>query len=78
MPVPVEGNSILATKFLHHVQIDLVPFEKCPDSEYYIVHLRSQDSPEHRKKAAEVAVLIVMFTVFSIFGPPFILQGDNG
>jgi len=82
-PAPVAGKPIISKGFLQRVQIDLVSFEKRPDGEYrHIAHLRdhftrfSWTCPLRSKEASEVAAFI--FSVFTVFGPPFILQSDNG
>ncbi|CAG8505494.1 5361_t:CDS:2, partial [Dentiscutata heterogama] len=63
---PVIREIIILKKFLQHVQVDLVSFEKYPDKKYqYIAHLQ----------AAEVAAFLL--SVFTVFGPPYILQSDN-
>ncbi|CAG8726658.1 14601_t:CDS:1, partial [Dentiscutata heterogama] len=37
---PIVEKTIISKKFLHHVQVDFVSFEKYPDKEYwYIAHL---------------------------------------
>ncbi|CAG8744909.1 12234_t:CDS:2, partial [Cetraspora pellucida] len=65
-----------------HNVVDLVSFEKYPDNEYkYIAHLRdhftwfSWTCPLHTKKASEVAAFL--FSVFTVFGPSYILQSNN-
>ena len=82
-PAPIAGKTIVSKKFLHRVQIDLVSFEKRPDGDYrHVAHLRdhftrfSWTCPLRTKEAIEVAAFL--FSVFTVFGPPFILQSDNG
>jgi transposase InsO family protein len=82
-PAPVSAKPIVSNGFLHRVQIDLVSFERNPDGKYrYIAHLRdhftrfSWTCPLQSKEASEVAAFI--FSVFTVFGPPLILQSDNG
>ncbi|CAG8597898.1 10397_t:CDS:1 [Dentiscutata heterogama] len=82
-PAPIIGKTIISKKFLQRVQIDLVSFEKYLDKEYhYIAHLRDHFSqfswtcPLCTKEASEVSAFL--FSVFTVFGPPCILQSDNG
>jgi transposase InsO family protein len=82
-PTPVSGKPIVTKGFLHRVQIDLVSFESIPDGKYrYIAHLRdhftrfSWTCALSSKEASEVAAFL--FSVFTVFGPPLILQSDNG
>ncbi|CAG8575690.1 497_t:CDS:2 [Cetraspora pellucida] len=82
-PAPIIGKTIISKKFLQWVQIDLVSFEKYLDKEYrYIAHLRDHFSqfswtcPLCTKEASEVSAFL--FSVFTVFGPPCILQSDNG
>ncbi|CAG8751726.1 7292_t:CDS:1, partial [Dentiscutata heterogama] len=79
---PIIGKTIVSKKLLQRVQVNLVLFEKYSDNEYkYIAHLCnhftrfSWTCPLRTKEASEVAIFL--FSVFIVFGPPYILQSDN-
>ncbi|CAG8510634.1 22317_t:CDS:2 [Gigaspora margarita] len=82
-PAPVIEETIISKRFLRRVQVDIVSIKKYPDREYrYIAHLRdhftrySWTCQLRTKETAEVAAFL--FSVFTVFGPPYILQSDNG
>lgn len=77
------GKAMINLSFLLRVQIDLIDFRSRPDNEYkWILHARDCFSKYSwayalkSKRAAEVASHL--FDQFCSFGPPRILQSDNG
>jgi transposase InsO family protein len=82
-PPKVAAKPIKSSGFLHRIQIDLISYTHAPDGEYrYVLHMRdhftrfSWTRPLFTKRAAEVAT--ALFDIFCMFGPPCILQSDNG
>ena len=74
---------IISLGFLTRVQVDLIDMSSQPDGDYkWILHARDHFSkyswifPLTSKRAAEVAEKLT--TLFCMFGPPKILQSDNG
>ena len=70
-------------EFLLRLQIDLVDMRSQPDGEFkWILHARDHFTkfswlyPMKTKMAAKVADHLI--TQFCVFGPPRILQSDNG
>ena len=80
---PPTGKPIISLSCLQRVQIDLIDFRNRHYSDYsWILHARDHFSkfswayPMKTKTAKEVASLLL--TQFCAFGPPKILQSDNG
>uniref|UniRef100_A0A673CDC6 Gypsy retrotransposon integrase-like protein 1 n=1 Tax=Sphaeramia orbicularis TaxID=375764 RepID=A0A673CDC6_9TELE len=80
---PKSAKPIFSLGFLTRVQVDLIDMTSRPDGDFkWILHARDHYSkfswafPLTSKRAAEVAEKLVM--LFSMFGPPRILQSDNG
>lgn len=80
---PVAANPILTKGFMCRLQVDLVDMHNRPDDSYkYICHARdhftkfSWTTALFSKEAKEVASFL--FQLFTAFGPPTILQTDNG
>ena len=74
---------IIFLGFLRRVQVDSIDMSSQPDGDYkWILHARDHFSkfswtfPLTPKRAAEVAEKLTM--LFRMFGPPKILQSDNG
>ena len=81
-PPPMSCPTI-SLGFLTRVQVDLIDMSSQPDGDYkWILHARDHFSkfswtfPLTSKRAAEVAEKLTM--LFCMFGPPKILQSDNG
>ena len=77
------GKSIMLLRFLTRVQVDLIDMTSRTDNDFrYIMHARDQFSkfswayPLVNKNAAGVAERLI--TIFTQFGPPLILQSNNG
>ncbi|XP_070183031.1 KRAB-A domain-containing protein 2-like [Littorina saxatilis] len=77
------GKAMINLSFLLRVQIDLIDFRSRPDRDFkWILHARDCFSkfswayPLESKTAAEVAGHL--FDQFCTFGPPRLLQSDNG
>ena len=80
---PIAGKSIMLSRFLTRVQVDLIDMTSRTDNDFrYIMHARDQFSkfswayPLVNKNAAGVAERLI--TIFTQFGPPLILQSNNG
>lgn len=80
---PAAGKPMITLGFLLRVQIDLIDFRSRPDGDYkWILHARDHFSkfswayPLKTKCANEVAECLG--EQFCVFGPPRILQSDNG
>ena len=77
------GKPMINLCFLLRVQIDLIDFRSRPDNDFqWVMHARDCFSKfswayaSQTKSAAEVAAHL--FDLFCTFGPPRILQSDNG
>ncbi|XP_008274017.1 uncharacterized protein LOC103353042 [Stegastes partitus] len=80
---PTSAKPTISLGFLTRVQVNLIDMTSKPDDDYkWILHARDHFSkyswafPLTSKRASEVAQKLVM--LFSMFGPPRILQSDNG
>lgn len=83
LPKPVTGKAIYAKGVMHHVEVDLIDMSSRPDGESkYIIHMQDHTSkycwakPLSSKHCSGVTRFIR--NVFYTFGPPCILQSDNG
>ena len=80
---PIAGKSIMFLRFLTRVQLDLIDMTSRTDNTFrYIMHARDHFSkyswayPLVNKNAAAVAETLKK--IFTQFGPPLILQSNNG
>ena len=80
---PKSAKPIISLGFLTRVQADLIDMISRPDGEMkWILHVRDHSTkyswtfPLTSKRAVEVAEKLT--TVFCMFGPPRILQSNNG
>ncbi|CAB4413344.1 unnamed protein product [Rhizophagus irregularis] len=80
---PLAGIPIIEQKFMSRLQIDLIDMTFKQDNEFkYIAHIRDHFTRYSwaraltLKHAIEVAAFL--FDIFTTFGPPLILQSDNG
>jgi transposase InsO family protein len=81
-PLPC-GKPIISRGLMERVQIDLIDMRSRPDGDYkWIAHAKDHFSKFswatalHVKEAKEVALFLL--EIFRLFGPPLILQSDNG
>ncbi|CAB4395070.1 unnamed protein product [Rhizophagus irregularis] len=77
------ARPIVAKRFLSRVQMDLVDLRQYSDNDFkYILHVREHFSryswakPLTSKEPAAIAG--ILYEIFCQFGPPIILQSDNG
>ena len=80
---PTAGKPIISLDFLLIMQVDLIDMTSHPDNDFkYIMYARDHFSkfswayPLTHKTAENVANKLML--IFSQFGPPIILQSDNG
>jgi hypothetical protein len=80
---PTAGKRIISLGFLTRMQVDIIDMTSHPDNDFkYIMHARDNFSkfswayPLTQKTAENVANKLML--TFSQFGPPRILQLDNG
>jgi hypothetical protein len=83
LKTPIARKHIMFLRFLTRVQVDLIDMKSRTDNDFrYIMHARDQFSkfswayPLVNKNAAGVAERLM--TIFTQFGPPLILQSNNG
>jgi hypothetical protein len=85
-PVPRAGvvvKPIITEKFGERIQADVIDYQSCPDDGYKFV-LNIQDHHTKfcilRPLASKAAIVVAknIMEMFCIFGPPTILQSDNG
>ncbi|CAF1326105.1 unnamed protein product [Didymodactylos carnosus] len=82
-PKPIAGKSIISVGYLIRVQMDLIDMHSAPDREFkWILHVKDHFTksswayPLQTKEAAPV--VLKLLDQFYSFGPPRILQSDNG
>ena len=74
---------VLLLTLAHAFQVDLVDFQSCPDGPYlYLLNYQDHGSKFYdnaaltNKRASTIATALL--DIFSVIGPPCILQCDNG
>ncbi|CAF1430049.1 unnamed protein product, partial [Didymodactylos carnosus] len=82
-PKPIAGKPIISVEYLTRVQMDLIDMHSVPDGEFkWILHVKDHFTkfswayPLQTKEAAPVPLKLL--DQFYSFGPPRILQFDNG
>ena len=81
---PVAGHTPIITQgFNERSQMDLIDMQSCPDGPFnYILsyHCHGTKAPILEALATKEirAVAWILFNIFTMWGPPAILQTDNG